>query len=66
MNWCVNVYAALVDDGTVRCEEEQDVEWYLQWDITPVGYTDIQRCPGGIEETTGICRACMTINMPIL
>ena len=66
LDWRAHMCSALVEDGTIRCEEEQDEEWYIQWDTTPVGYIDIQRCPGGIEETTGICRACLTINILIL
>ena len=35
------------------CPSEADTTWGVTWSATQFGQVDVQRCPGGLDETVG-------------
>ena len=40
---------------TADCPSETDTTWGVTWSATQFGKMDVQRCPGGLDETVGRC-----------
>lgn len=53
-NACSTCYSPLGPENA-DCPSETDATWGVTWSDAQFGKVDVQRCPGGLNETVGKC-----------